>query len=505
MHWVAVVLVIGAVASQLADGGYIFTAPKILRSETDALFRLTLTDVKEDGKVTVRLLKYNNDNVVLAEKEYDIKNGESVILPFRVPEHLDSRAKIKVNGTFGSYVFGDSKRISFKKSKNTILVQSDKALYKPGQKVRFRVLPINNELKPVTDVKAPEEPKASIAVLDDEFHEGYNLGAEDARSNISNEGNTEGRAADDTGREQGFPPRNSNSATLPETTTTFAQVPAPLVSGAPFASVLEDLMAHTTVLTDPPEPLPEHSLTKCAPHHFTLSEKFLWDKRENVALWIIPEPIEIPSSFPKKPALEPPAKAPVPSSPMTDYNINLKTQQLAMPPPSSTALGHKEALAPVAQGEPRIHGPLQSTNACNSKAYAGPLHKVDLSSDANKTGPDQSQPYVQTPQLLDERADAHDFLNDVSLEVPIPVELTVIDDLSGQNKSPAGIIAFQRDSSNARGTSRPASSTTSKSTTATILQDHELRRGSPQEIPHSVTQKPRFTPRCSSTNRGERN
>ncbi|KAL1422269.1 hypothetical protein MTO96_022148 [Rhipicephalus appendiculatus] len=134
--------------------GYIFTAPKILRSETDALFRLTLTDVKEDGKVTVRLLKYNNDSIVLAEQEYDIKNGESAFLPFRVPEHLDSQAKIEVNGTFGSYAFGDKKEIDFQKSKNTILVQSDKALYKPGQKVQFRVLPINNELKPVTDVKA---------------------------------------------------------------------------------------------------------------------------------------------------------------------------------------------------------------------------------------------------------------------------------------------------------------------------------------------------------------
>nr|XP_050045324.1 pregnancy zone protein-like isoform X8 [Dermacentor andersoni] len=154
MQWGALVLFLGAVASHLADGGYIFTAPKILRSETDALFRLTLTDVKEDGKVTVRLLKYNNDSVVLAEQEYDIKNGESAFLPFRVPEHLDSQAKIEVNGTFGSYVFGDRKEIDFQKSKNTVLVQSDKALYKPGQKVQFRVLPINNELKPVTDVKA---------------------------------------------------------------------------------------------------------------------------------------------------------------------------------------------------------------------------------------------------------------------------------------------------------------------------------------------------------------
>lgn len=154
MLFATVLLLSVAVASSVVDGGFIFTAPKVLRSETESLFRLTLTDVKVDGKVSVRLLKYNNDSVVLAEQEYDVKNGESTFLPFKVPKHLDSQAKIEVNGTFGSYVFGDRKEIDFQKSKNNVLVQSDKALYKPGQKVQFRVLPINNELKPVTNVQA---------------------------------------------------------------------------------------------------------------------------------------------------------------------------------------------------------------------------------------------------------------------------------------------------------------------------------------------------------------
>ncbi|EEC20000.1 alpha-macroglobulin, putative, partial [Ixodes scapularis] len=79
---------------------------------------------------------------------------ESTFLPFKVPKHIDSQAKIEVNGTFGSYVFGDKKEIDFQKSKTNVLVQTDKALYKPGQKVQLRVLPINNELKPVTDVQA---------------------------------------------------------------------------------------------------------------------------------------------------------------------------------------------------------------------------------------------------------------------------------------------------------------------------------------------------------------
>ncbi|KAH7947605.1 hypothetical protein HPB52_014055 [Rhipicephalus sanguineus] len=52
-------------------------------------------------------------------------------------------------------------------------------------------------------VQAPEEAKVFIPVLDDEFHDGRNLGAEDTRSSLSSEGNAEGGGADiDTGREQ---------------------------------------------------------------------------------------------------------------------------------------------------------------------------------------------------------------------------------------------------------------------------------------------------------------
>lgn len=157
MYLASVILALAGVAAQLAQcspQGYIFTAPKVLRSETEAHFRLTLSNVKEDGKVSVRLLKYNNDSAVFAAQEYDVKNGESTFLTFNVPKHLDSQAKIEVNGTFGTYVFSGKKEIDFQKSKSNVLVQSDKALYKPGQKVQFRILPIDNDLKPITNTQA---------------------------------------------------------------------------------------------------------------------------------------------------------------------------------------------------------------------------------------------------------------------------------------------------------------------------------------------------------------
>ncbi|XP_064474631.1 alpha-2-macroglobulin-like isoform X3 [Ornithodoros turicata] len=138
-----------------AQSGYIFTAPKVIRSHRPALFRLTLTDVDVDGKVSVRLLTYNNESVVLAQQEYDVKQGQlENTFSFDVPEYSGNSAKIEVNGTFGDYVFSGKKEIDFQKSKDHVLIQTDKALYKPGQKVQLRVLPITNDLTPVTSAVA---------------------------------------------------------------------------------------------------------------------------------------------------------------------------------------------------------------------------------------------------------------------------------------------------------------------------------------------------------------
>lgn len=75
-----------------------------------------------------------SSRAIIYESHFLFVLGESTFLPFKVPKHIDSQAKIEVNGTFGSYVFGDKKEIDFQKSKTNVLVQTDKALYKPGQK-----------------------------------------------------------------------------------------------------------------------------------------------------------------------------------------------------------------------------------------------------------------------------------------------------------------------------------------------------------------------------------
>ncbi|KAH7944633.1 hypothetical protein HPB52_022959 [Rhipicephalus sanguineus] len=105
------------------------------------------------------------------------------------------------------------------------------------------------------------------------------------------------------GRARSGPPRISSSATLPETMTTLTQVPVPVVYDSPFAKVPEEPMAHITLLPEPLEPLlllQGHSVTECAPDQLTLSDKVLGDKRKKLALSLIREPVDAPSSFPKK-------------------------------------------------------------------------------------------------------------------------------------------------------------------------------------------------------------
>ncbi|KAL3193731.1 hypothetical protein MRX96_002175 [Rhipicephalus microplus] len=131
---------------------------------------------------------------------------------------------------------------------------------------------------------------------------GDSLCAQHTRSRHPNAKNAEGCGADqDSSCEQDSLARISNSATLPETKTTFAQVPVSLVHGLPFTE--EELMTCVTMLIDTSELLQlpeEHSFNKCTPDHLMSSNKVFNNKDTNVTLWLITElPIDV-SSIAKK-------------------------------------------------------------------------------------------------------------------------------------------------------------------------------------------------------------
>uniref|UniRef100_A0A2C9KLN5 Macroglobulin domain-containing protein n=1 Tax=Biomphalaria glabrata TaxID=6526 RepID=A0A2C9KLN5_BIOGL len=91
------------------------------------------------------------------QHEKSIGNAETILLPgetklltIQVPllNYTSPFLQLKVSAT-GGFRDSQTKMISINQNTSLILVQTDKAIYKPGQKVRIRVVNVDRYLKPV--------------------------------------------------------------------------------------------------------------------------------------------------------------------------------------------------------------------------------------------------------------------------------------------------------------------------------------------------------------------
>nr|BAR45603.1 alpha-2-macroglobulin 3 [Ammothea sp. RS-2014] len=132
-----------------AERSYLLTAPKVLDAGSERLC-LTLTDIEGPGTVNVRLLHEND--TTLSETSITYPRHEPCFF-LKIPNIKSTNAYIEVNGSFESdqYHFGSKTGIVIAPLAPVTVVQTDRAVYKPGQKVQFRILNVNHLLEPVAN------------------------------------------------------------------------------------------------------------------------------------------------------------------------------------------------------------------------------------------------------------------------------------------------------------------------------------------------------------------
>ncbi|XP_035217905.1 ovostatin-like, partial [Stegodyphus dumicola] len=133
-----------------AKKGFIFTSPKVLDSGSTEYFTLSVFEVPSDEEITIHLLE-NDDRGILAESKVPVIPNHDMRVEMFVPPILSAkRGKLHIFGTFSDgYKINEKKIVSIRPKSDFTLIQTDKPLYKPGQIVRFRVLPMDGELKPL--------------------------------------------------------------------------------------------------------------------------------------------------------------------------------------------------------------------------------------------------------------------------------------------------------------------------------------------------------------------
>ncbi|KAG1650780.1 Alpha-2-macroglobulin-like protein 1 [Nymphon striatum] len=147
----ALVCLVTVVVSK-AEKGYLLTAPKVLDAGSSERLCLILTDVSGEGQVNVKLLQTKVD-IVIAETTITFPRNDTCFF-LAIPNVKYSEGRIQVKGEFkdDDYSFESETKVAITTRSAITFIQTDKAIYKPSQKVQFRILTVNYLLEPVSGV-----------------------------------------------------------------------------------------------------------------------------------------------------------------------------------------------------------------------------------------------------------------------------------------------------------------------------------------------------------------
>ncbi|XP_052103778.1 CD109 antigen-like [Mytilus californianus] len=146
-------LLLALVGLVLAKNTYIATVPKQVRAGSSA--RICLSALKRgDRQVTifVTILDKQNGTIATAQAQRNLRRGYGVVnirVPGKTPAGYDYKIRVSVIGdiTFDKTAV----RIQVTSKASSIFIQTDKAVYKPGDIVQFRVVGTNSRLKVLRD------------------------------------------------------------------------------------------------------------------------------------------------------------------------------------------------------------------------------------------------------------------------------------------------------------------------------------------------------------------
>uniref|UniRef100_A0A4D5R9R7 TEP1-F n=1 Tax=Scolopendra viridis TaxID=118503 RepID=A0A4D5R9R7_SCOVI len=144
-------------SAQSYDPLYTITAPKILRSNYPYHVVITIHQAPKPVNVEISLKPTQNVTEELQLKD-TVNSGETKILELTVGNWNYPSYHLNVQGS-GGIEFNKTESVNFNSKSYSVFIQTDKAIYQPGQIVHFRVLVTNSTLQPLS-------PEALVYVSD---------------------------------------------------------------------------------------------------------------------------------------------------------------------------------------------------------------------------------------------------------------------------------------------------------------------------------------------------
>ncbi|XP_062603693.1 CD109 antigen-like [Saccostrea cucullata] len=141
------------ISSSLSKNSYLVMLPRMVRPNLRVRVNVQLLNVPGGGPgttVVVSLLDRSNTTLVSERRKTDPGNPTMLTIPLMMPSTLSSGEKyvIVIQGE-GGVNFSNFRMLEINPKFSSVMIQTDKAIYKPGQTIHFRVFGIYPDLSVV--------------------------------------------------------------------------------------------------------------------------------------------------------------------------------------------------------------------------------------------------------------------------------------------------------------------------------------------------------------------
>uniref|UniRef100_A0A1Q3FP24 CD109 antigen n=1 Tax=Culex tarsalis TaxID=7177 RepID=A0A1Q3FP24_CULTA len=144
------VICLALVSMCSAEGFYSVVASNLLRPNSE--YHVSVNNFNIPDTVRFRITLNNTDTgVPVASEDVSLGPGESRLIPFSIGDIPQAEYGLTAEGLSG-FTFRNETKVMFQAKSFSVFVQTDKAIYKPGDTVRFRVLVLDPNTKPLQKV-----------------------------------------------------------------------------------------------------------------------------------------------------------------------------------------------------------------------------------------------------------------------------------------------------------------------------------------------------------------
>ncbi|RDD47011.1 CD109 antigen [Trichoplax sp. H2] len=128
------------------NGTYIITAPAIIRPGLPTMINVNILRAPQAVTTTAKIVSKNG--TIMSQNSDTFYKGTPKSMTLQVPKNLKDDNYVLLVQSSGGLSFSQNKSIKVNTKTSSLFIQTDKAIYKPGQTIRFRLISTDMYLKP---------------------------------------------------------------------------------------------------------------------------------------------------------------------------------------------------------------------------------------------------------------------------------------------------------------------------------------------------------------------